>query len=157
MWDAVPENWLDMSMPIIILAQILMRGALQKQTRSSPTMNLRRLPRLPNGEFDTIVALAVIEHDSDPGAFLGELCLRLSDSQEPAIVITTPHPYFETFHRWGAAVGLFSRSACEEHSEMLDSAKLEEMGKRVGLQVTRYERFLMGANQLVIYKRRGVE
>lgn len=103
--------------------------------------------------FDTIVSLAVIEHVSDPVRFLTELKSRLATSQEACLVITTPHPSFDWVHDTGAAFGLFSRHANEEHEELLNQDRLLDTARQCGLSLSLYERFLLGANQLAVFRR----
>jgi SAM-dependent methyltransferase len=103
----------------------------------------------PEGElFDSVVALAVIEHVPDPRAFL----VRLSHvvALGGRIILTTPSPRYRFVHEWGAAAGLFSREAADEHNEMLDRAALERICLGVGLRLVRAETFLFGANQLFV-------
>jgi 2-polyprenyl-3-methyl-5-hydroxy-6-metoxy-1,4-benzoquinol methylase len=108
---------------------------------------------LPNSsdKFDTIVALAVIEHVSDPAQFLRMLVAHLNDTPTSRIVVTTPHPLVNWIHNAGAAIGLFSKCANEEHEDLLDSAKLEIAGNQAGLKLVSYQHFLFGANQIAVY------
>lgn len=101
--------------------------------------------------FDTIIALAVIEHVPDPVSFLVSLRDRLTDSPDNRIVCTTPHPTMEWIHRIGAKVGIFSRSANEEHEVLLDRKTLTETGENAKLELKHYSRFLFGANQIAVY------
>jgi SAM-dependent methyltransferase len=103
--------------------------------------------------FDTVVALAVIEHVKKPAYFLAELALRLTTVSGARIVVTTPHPTAEWIHDAGARVGLFSRHANEEHEQLLDREMLTDVGVAAGLRLIKYRRFLLGANQLAIYAR----
>jgi 2-polyprenyl-3-methyl-5-hydroxy-6-metoxy-1,4-benzoquinol methylase len=110
---------------------------------------------LPSAEekFDTVVSLAVIEHVADPAAFLGELAARLGDSPGARIVISTPHPAADWIHHTGAGIGLFSRHASEEHEQLLDQRALQRLGEQAGLRMVSYRRFLLGANQLAVFRR----
>lgn len=101
--------------------------------------------------FDTIVALAVIEHVPNPVKFLVSLRDHLTDNPDSRIVCTPPHPTMEWIHGIGAKVGIFSRSANEEHEALLDRKTLTETGKNAQLELKHYSRFLFGANQIAIY------
>jgi 2-polyprenyl-3-methyl-5-hydroxy-6-metoxy-1,4-benzoquinol methylase len=107
----------------------------------------------PVGEvFDTVVCLAVIEHVSEPVTFLRDLAARLAPSRA-CIVLTTPHPAVDWIHTAGASLGLFSRHASEEHEDLLGRSSLVSLASACGLQLVRYEHFLLGANQLAIFQR----
>lgn len=112
---------------------------------------------LPPAEpaFDTVVALAVIEHVPDPVALLRDLAARLRMAPESWIVCTTPHPSVHWIHTAGAKVGLFSRHANKEPKCLFDRARLNSLGKECGLKLAVYKRFLFGANQLAVFRRTG--
>ncbi|HEU4619838.1 MAG TPA: class I SAM-dependent methyltransferase [Gammaproteobacteria bacterium] len=105
---------------------------------------------LPPGRerFDTIVALAVIEHVPRPAALLRQFARRLEP--DGTIILTTPHPSLEWVHTLGASIGLFSSEASEEHEELIDLRRMRELGDEARLTVQTYERFLFGANQLFV-------
>lgn len=105
------------------------------------------------GVFDTVLALAVIEHVNDPAAFLATLAAHLHRAPEARVVVTTPHPSVDWVHDAGAAVGLFSRHANEEHEDLLDRHKLRAAGAAAGLKMLSYRRFLFGANQIASFAR----
>jgi 2-polyprenyl-3-methyl-5-hydroxy-6-metoxy-1,4-benzoquinol methylase len=113
------------------------------------------LPPPGAGGFETIVALAVIEHVKAPHLFLGSLTERLAASPKASIVLTTPHPLFGWMHAMGATIGLFSRHAHEEHETLLGRPRLESMALACNLRLIIYRRFLLGANQLAVLRRRS--
>ncbi len=108
---------------------------------------------MPNhGDFQTAVALALIEHVPDPRGFVRDLAALLhADGQ---IVLTSPHPHLEWVHGVGARVGLFSPEASDEHHELFDRDGFAELGRDAGLELVHYRRFLFGANQLAILRKR---
>jgi len=67
------------------------------------------------------------------------------------VVLTTPHPCSDWIHDAGAAIGLFSRHANEEHEQLLDQRRLMEIGAAANLELVFYRRFLGMVNQLAIY------
>jgi 2-polyprenyl-3-methyl-5-hydroxy-6-metoxy-1,4-benzoquinol methylase len=104
---------------------------------------------LPAGEqFDTVVALALIEHVKDPAGLLGTLAATLRPAG--ALVVTTPHPRMEWAHTAGAKLGLFSQEAHDEHEDLIDHARMVELAATSQLTVSGYQRFLFGANQLFV-------
>lgn len=110
---------------------------------------LRFETQLPTDEqFDTIVALALIEHVKDPTGMLATLRPLLTPVGH--MVITTPHPRMEWAHTLGARLHLFSHEAHEEHEDLLDLARMKQVAAEAGLTIAHYGRFLFGANQLFI-------
>ena len=106
--------------------------------------------------FESIVSMAVIEHMVDPLDYLQTLSSYMGQpetSLTPQIILTTPHPTMDMIHTFGAAVGLFSKHANEEHEELLNLARLEKLGLRVALRIFKYRRFCFGANQLIILRK----
>ena len=99
-------------------------------------------------QFDTIVALAVIEHIADPGALL--IMFRRLMTPAASIVITTPHPSVDRVHTLGAKVGLFSVHANEEHEELINLRRMREITETAGLRIEKTRRFLLRANQLFV-------
>jgi 2-polyprenyl-3-methyl-5-hydroxy-6-metoxy-1,4-benzoquinol methylase len=108
---------------------------------------------LPTGEllFDTIVALAVIEHVPSPGVWLAQLARLLI--ARGRIIVTTPYPSFEWCHTFGARIGLFSKEASEEHENLLYPTLMATLADAAGLQLVLQRRFLIGANQLFVMSR----
>ena len=105
----------------------------------------------PNERFDTVVALAVIEHLKHPVEWLTEMKSHLRD--DGSLVLTTPHPLFRKLHDLGALFGVFSREASEEHETFFDADDLRKAGERAGLVLARYGRFLLGANQIAVFRK----
>lgn len=102
---------------------------------------------LPKTEkFDTIAALAVIEHISQPTLLLKTFQEILSD--QGSVVLTTPRPFTESIHSIGSKVGLFSGDAEEEHEELIDLKKMKTIAEKTSLEVVLYKKFLFGANQV---------
>lgn len=102
-------------------------------------------------KFDTIVALAVIEHTPSPELFLQGLACRLASKSASRIVISTPHPTMDFIHTLGSKLGIFSAHASEEHETLLDKRALKRCGFQANLSLGVYRRFLLGANQLCVY------
>lgn len=111
---------------------------------------------LPDGEqFDTIFLLAVIEHFGDPLTILRDLHARLSSRGQ--IIITTPKDKADCIHRLGAALGLFSSSAKDEHQQLFNYERMKVLAEEAGLIVSHYESFLLRLNQLFVLKKRSSE
>jgi 2-polyprenyl-3-methyl-5-hydroxy-6-metoxy-1,4-benzoquinol methylase len=98
--------------------------------------------------FDTILLVAVIEHVDHPAGLLQELRGLLNPGGR--IVLTTPHASLGWAHALGAQLGIFSREASHEHKALLDRRSIGVLAGEAGLKVSEYERFLLGANQLIV-------
>lgn len=105
------------------------------------------------GPFDTVVALAVVEHLFEPEASFASWSRLLAPGGR--IVVTTPHPSFIWLHEAGAAIGLCSREAAEEHHRFFDRESIERAGRAAGLRLEASRRFLGGVNQLFVLASAG--
>jgi 2-polyprenyl-3-methyl-5-hydroxy-6-metoxy-1,4-benzoquinol methylase len=111
-----------------------------------------QLPEDP-GKFDTIFLLAVLEHIQEPRDFLADLCAHLKQVPDASLVLTTPHPSAELVHTVGAALGLFSSHAADDHETLFDSKGLQQLARDLGMQVGTYKRFMLGFNQFAVFLR----
>lgn len=98
--------------------------------------------------FDTIAMVAVVEHLKNPDHVFGYLPGHLKPGGR--LVITTPSPFGGTIHALGSQFGLFYREARDDHEIMFNRATLEPRLNRSGLQIIRYQKFLLGGNQLFV-------
>jgi 2-polyprenyl-3-methyl-5-hydroxy-6-metoxy-1,4-benzoquinol methylase len=105
----------------------------------------------PSEQFDTVAALAVIEHVSDPEAWLRQWSSHLRP--EGRVVLTTPHARWEPLHGFAAKLRLTSVDAHDEHESVLDRSQFEDLMSTVGLRPVVYRRFLAGMNQLMVAER----
>ena len=101
--------------------------------------------------FDSIAALAVLEHLPDRVEFLRLLGSLLSESGR--LVLTTPHPLSNGIHFIGSRLGIFSREASEEHGSLVGSGEMAGLAWAAGLAVIVSKRFLLGMNQLFVLER----
>lgn len=101
-------------------------------------------------KYDSIILPAVIEHVDDPVSLLKLLKTYLAS--DGYIVMTTPHPLFGKVHELGAKLGIFSEEASQEHKALLDKYHMSRIALHAELIIVFYERFLFGANQLVVLK-----
>jgi SAM-dependent methyltransferase len=99
-------------------------------------------------QFDTILMLAVIEHLRDPDRLLAQVRPLMKEGAK--LVLTTPTPAGHVEHRIGAQLGLFWKSAVEEHKWAFSRRALESRLRMCGLSVEKHSYFLMGGNQLFV-------
>jgi 2-polyprenyl-3-methyl-5-hydroxy-6-metoxy-1,4-benzoquinol methylase len=112
---------------------------------AAPTELLARAP------FEGILLLAVLEHVSEPSEVLARLAPLLSPSGR--LIVTTPHPTGRLPLEAGAALGLLSSHAHDEHEALLGREELADAGRGAGLAIVVYRRFLFGMNQLAVFSR----
>ena len=103
------------------------------------------------GPFEGILLLAVLEHVPDAAGVLARVSPLLSSGGR--LIVTTPHPLGRLPLEAGAALGLLSPHARDEHETLLDRAALEEAGRSAGVSLVLYRRFLFGLNQLAVFSR----
>lgn len=103
------------------------------------------------GPFEGILLLAVLEHVSEPAEVLGRVASLLAPGGR--LVATTPHPSGRWPLEAGAALGLLSSHAQDEHETLLGRGALEAAGRSSGLSLIHYRRFLLGMNQLAVFSR----
>jgi SAM-dependent methyltransferase len=101
--------------------------------------------------FEGILLLAVLEHVESPADVLGRLAPLLVPSGR--LIATTPHPSARWALEAGAALGLLSSHAHDEHEALLGREALAEAGRGAGLALVLYRRFLLGMNQLAVFSR----
>lgn len=118
------------------------------------TRNLDDDPLDFPGQFDVVLMIALIEHVYNTKHLMTQAAARLKPGGE--LVITTPTPIGnDLVHRLGAALGLFARSAADDHVSVFNRARFDIMARDFGLQIARYRRFQVGCNQLVVLRRRA--
>jgi 2-polyprenyl-3-methyl-5-hydroxy-6-metoxy-1,4-benzoquinol methylase len=103
------------------------------------------------GPFDVVLLLAVLEHVAKPHRLVARAASLLGPGGR--LVVTTPHPLGRLPLETGAALGLLSPHARDEHETLLGRAALEEAGRSAGVSLVLYRRFLLGLNQLAVFSR----
>jgi SAM-dependent methyltransferase len=103
------------------------------------------------GPFEGILLLAVLEHLPRPDEALARLAPLLAPGGR--LIATTPHPSGRWPLEAGAALGLLSSHAHDEHERLLGPDDLDAAGRGAGLALIVYRRFLFGMNQLAVFSR----
>jgi 2-polyprenyl-3-methyl-5-hydroxy-6-metoxy-1,4-benzoquinol methylase len=118
--------------------------------RHRPALRFLSIAEIPDEMFDTITMLAVIEYVVDRSATLAALRRRLAP--DGRIVMTTPTPKIGGLRQALAAFGLVSGDIREAEESLPDERTLRRDAAAAGLAVAHYERFLLGANQLLVLR-----
>lgn len=115
-------------------------------------LNIDEDPLPFESSFDTIVMSALIEHVFNL-RLLGKglsRALRTGGS----IVLTTPTPLGnDVVHRFGAAIGLFSATAVNDHIVIFNKKRCEIFAEEFGLRLASHRLFQFGCNQLAILQK----
>lgn len=130
---------------------------IEEARRRHPDCEFRALdiddePLGYDAEFDTIILIAVIEHIFN----LKHLGRNLSRALKPGgqVLLTTPTPFGNhVIHRLGAAPGLFSREAADDHVAIFNRKRIDIFAREAGLVLSEYRKFQLGYNQIAILKR----
>jgi ubiquinone/menaquinone biosynthesis C-methylase UbiE len=106
--------------------------------------------RLPfgDGAFQTVLAMASLEHVDDPVACLAEARRVLAPGGR--VVMTTPTPFGDRIHHWLAKIGITSKHAADEHQSVMDPQALARAVEAAGLRVEYNKVFLFGGNQVCV-------
>jgi SAM-dependent methyltransferase len=99
--------------------------------------------------FDSVLMLALIEHVFNQKHLLGEVVASLKPGGK--IIITTPTVFGnDVVHRMGSALGLFAKTAADDHIAIFNRRRLDILANEFGLRIAAYSRFELGCNQLAV-------
>ncbi|MGB7117954.1 MAG: class I SAM-dependent methyltransferase [Anaerolineales bacterium] len=105
-----------------------------------------------NSQFDTVLMIAVLEHLRNPGNILRQIPVLLKPDGK--FVLTTPTPLGGKIHAIGARINLFYKEAADQHEGFYNRTQISTLLCKYCLEITCFERFLYGGNQLVVCKKR---
>ena len=101
-----------------------------------------------DGDFDTVVLAAVLEHIYNQKHLFARILMKLKPTGK--IVVTTPTLFGDFVHRIGARLGFFAKSAVDAHIVIYNKHRFRVLAKKFDLRIQKYELFELGCNQLVI-------
>ena len=102
--------------------------------------------------FDSILMVAFIEHIFNQG-FLLDQCFRAL-RPEGSLIITTPTSFGnDIVHRIGVSLGLFHKSAMDDHIVIYNKLRMQIAADEFGYVLAHYKKFQFGCNQLAVLRR----
>ena len=128
-------------------------GELKKLVKGSYTLvNYDHSP-MQNKTFDTVVALAVIEHIEVNNVYSAFKEFKYKVRPNGIIFLTTPTPLAKPLLEFLAYINVLDRHNIEEHKHYWTKDDIEKLAKENGFAVKKYRKFQMGFNQLAILER----
>lgn len=125
------------------------RGELENHLKHSASYTCINDENIPDKKYDTVVALAVIEHLPVNRVYKVLQKFRKTNGQ---VVITTPSKQSKPILEFMAWLGITDRENIREHKHYWNRKELFDLAKSTGFSVMRYKRFQFGLNQLFIIK-----
>lgn len=102
-------------------------------------------------KFDSILMIALVEHLFNQKHAFQEVVRHLKP--QGRIVVTTPTVFGnDIVHRLGASIGLFAKSAVDDHIVIYNKKRFHILARELGLSLERYCKFEFGCNQLAVLK-----
>ena len=132
------------------------KGELGKHVKGTYTLvNYDHTP-MNDKKFDTIVALAVIEHIEVAKVFEIFKVLKSKLNQNAIIFLTTPTPMSRPILNFLAFLHVLDRENIKEHKHYWTKQEIFNLAKITGLHVRKYKKFQAGFNQLAIFENRTI-
>lgn len=105
-------------------------------------------------EFDVVLMVALIEHVFNQGHLLDQCRLALRPGG--SIVLTTPTVLGnDVVHRIGQSLGLFHKAVGDDHIVIYNKTRLLAAAAKKGFELSHYQRFQLGCNQLAVLRKPG--
>ncbi len=128
------------------------KGELKPYVKGDYTLVNYDYTKMESGNgFNTIVALAVIEHMEIKAVCTVFEKFKSVLSQEGSVIITTPAPIAKPVLECLAFLGLLDRKNIEEHKHYWNKKELTGLADETGFCICIYKKFQFGFNQFVIF------
>lgn len=125
-------------------------GELKKYVSGSYTLvNYDHSP-MENKTFDTIVALAVIEHIPMAEVFKIFRLLRSKLKPGGVLLLTTPTPLAKPVLELLAFIHVLDKQNIEEHKHYWNKEEIADLAQINGFTLKQYEKFQFGFNQVAL-------
>ena len=106
-------------------------------------------------KFDTVVALAVIEHIPVPEVFdIFKKFNRATLKEGGKIFLTTPTRIAKPILEFMAWANIVDKENIKEHKHYWSKREIYRLAKESGFRVERYRKFQYGVNQLAVFSRK---
>ena len=103
--------------------------------------------------FDTIVALAVIEHINVSEVFqIFKLFRDKYIQPHGTLLLTTPTPIAKPVLEFLAILGVIQKHNIEEHKHYWSKTDIYKLAEKSGFIVEKYQKFQLGMNQFAVLK-----
>jgi SAM-dependent methyltransferase len=109
-----------------------------------------------NKEFDCVLMIALIEHLFNQRFVMEEVLQVLKPGGK--VIITAPTPLGnDLVHRVGAALGLFAKSAVDDHIVLYNHHRFKILANEIGFVLSHHKYFQLCCNQLAILEKPSVQ
>lgn len=105
-----------------------------------------------NRKFDCVLMIALIEHLFNQKIIMDEIVQVLRPGG--IVIITTPTPFGnDVVHRLGSAIGLFAKSAVDDHIVIYNRHRFKILANEIGLKLKHHKYFQVYCNQMAILEK----
>jgi len=127
-------------------------GELKKFVHGEYTLVNYDYSAMEGKTFDTIVALAVVEHINI--AEIYEIFKKFKEKLRPdgKIILTTPTRAAKPILNFMTRIGLADRENIAEHKHYWNKKEIYDLAEKTGFAVKKYKKFQFSFNQLAVLK-----
>lgn len=101
--------------------------------------------------YDSITALAVLEHVGNPEKFIKNTVLMLKKGGK--LIITTPHRHLKPILELFSVFGIISKNEIEDHKTYFTNNTLRKLLKSQGMKIVRLETFELSFNIFAVARK----
>jgi 2-polyprenyl-3-methyl-5-hydroxy-6-metoxy-1,4-benzoquinol methylase len=132
-------------------------GELKKHVPGSYTLVNYDHDPMKNKTFDTIVALAVIEHIPVGDVFAVFKSFKTKLRPDGTLLLTTPTPLAKPLLELMAFMNLLDKHNIREHKHYWTKKDIYDLAEQNGFTVKSYKKFQWGFNQMAVLEQKGVK